>query len=48
VSYVVEHGESTGGGGVGAISLAGVVLDTETKGDVLEGSTLGRRLKLFS
>lgn len=48
VSYVVEHGESTGGGGVGAISLAGVVLDTEAKGDVLEGSTLGRRLKLFS
>lgn len=48
VSYVVEHGESTGGGGVGAFSLAGVVLDTETKSDVLEGSTLRRRLKLFS
>lgn len=48
VSYVVEHGESTSGGGVGAISLAGVVLDTETKGDVLKGSTLRRRLKLFS
>lgn len=48
VSYVVEHGESTSGGGVGTISLAGVVLDTKAKGDVLEGSALRRRLKLFS
>lgn len=43
VCDVVEHGEGTGGGSCSANLGAGVVLDTEAKGDVLELSA-SRRL----